>query len=187
MTHPLIEIVGPDASGKTVLAEGLAERIGAKYVHLPSDADEVERVKIRASGDSHQLLEFYLGLNTKFTQENERVLQKQPVIVEPYFTSTVASSILSGTGITTSPHHIIQPDFQIYLRPTDWEEIERRLVERGEERKAHENIPYLQKLSQLYTAMLTQGNVLTIDATKLSVEETLDLAEKEVKQLYTST
>jgi thymidylate kinase len=187
MTHPLIEIVGPDASGKTVLAEGLAERIGAKYVHLPSDADEVERVKIRASGNSHQLLEFYLGLNAKFTQENEGVLQKQPVIVEPYFTSTVASSILSGTGITTSPHHIIQPDFQIYLRPTDWDEIERRLVKRGEERKAHENLPHLRRLDQLYSAILPKKNILTLDTTKLRIEEALDLAEKEVKQLYTST
>ena len=187
MTYPLIEIVGVDAVGKTTLAEALARRIEGKYVHLPSDKDEVERKAIRASGDLQALFNFYFGINAKFTQENKIVLQKRPVIVEPYFTSTMANLILSGASMTTASYEIMQPDFQIYLNPSNWDEIERRLIDRGENRKAHENIPNLRRVGRLYTAILSQRNVLTIDTTKLGIEDTLDLAEKEVRRVYNLT
>ena len=128
MIYPLIEIVGVDAAGKTKLAEKLAERIDGKYVHLPSDEDEIERKAIRASGNLQALFHFYFGINARFTQENKRALQKHPVIVEPYFTSTMANLILSGAGMTTAPYEIMQPDFQIYLNPSNWDGVQGVLV-----------------------------------------------------------
>ncbi len=99
----------------------------------------------------------------------------------------MAKLILSGASMTTASYEIMQPDFQIYLNPSNWDEIERRLIERGENRKAHENIPNLQRVGRLYTAILSQRNVLTIDTTKLGIEDTLDLAEKEVRRVYNLT
>lgn len=186
MIYPLIEIVGVDAAGKTKLAEKLAERIDGKYVHLPSDEDEIERKAIRASGNLQALFHFYFGINARFTQENKRALQKHPVIVEPYFTSTMANLILSGAGMTTAPYEIMQPDFQIYLNPSNWDEIEKRLAGR-KDRKEHEKIPHLRRLNQLYSVTLPKKDILIIDTTKLGIEDTLDLAEREVKRVYNLT
>lgn len=174
MTYQLIELASVDGAGKSTVGRGLAKAISAHYYYSPPEKLSEEREEIR-NGDPENSLAFYTKVNRVVTEDISKILPNQHAVVEPYHLSTLANHNVTLKRDVDVPEGIIIPDQVIYLT-AEWEEIERRLTERGEARKAHENLPYLMQVAEQYDRLIERrDDVIRVDTTGRKVEETVDI------------
>ena len=180
MTHKLIELASVDGAGKTSVGQMLAERIGANYYYSPPECLREIREQVRGLGPEANLAYYMLG-NHIASNDIGDILAIKSVVAEPYTLSTQANHTLKLKREIIIPESIIQPDQIIYLT-AEWDEIERRLAERGEARKAHENVHYLMRVAEQYNRLLEgRDDAIRVNTTGREVEETVGIILEQLK------
>ncbi|GEM_PF-2859144 len=173
MAFKLIELAGVDGSGKTSLAERLA--FLAEGIHYPCPPKPIKQIReeLRTFGPE-AMFHYYLMGNYISAQEIPPFLETRPLFADPYISATRAFGLANfGDDQGYSPG-LLLPDKIIYLTAS-WEEIERRLQERGEKRKAHENLPYLREYAAACDLIFSgRKDVLRVDTTNRRVEDVAD-------------
>ena len=160
----LFALEGVDASGKTSIAKKLAETTGGVHYYSPPKCLRPLREQVRGLGGEANLHYYMLG-NHIATAEVEELLEEANVFAEPWVYSTIAGHSVSLGREIAIPEGVLLPERIVHVTAS-WEEIEKRLAERGEQRKAHENVPYLKRVAEKYDALLSdRDDVITIDTT----------------------
>ena len=170
MNHQLISLEGVDASGKSEIARALEKAIGGNHFYFPPTKFAPHREDAKELGPE-ALYGLYLAGNRYAIKDVADFLELGHVFAEPYIHSTIAFGAVNLGKDPFMPPGLLEPDQIIYVT-ADWNEIEARLQERGEERKAHENIPQLKKFAAIYERLFAgRDDVITVNTTGRNVDE----------------
>ena len=170
MNSQLISLEGVDGSGKTSIAKALERTAGGNHFYFPPRKFAPHRKDAKELGPE-ALYGFYLAGNRYAIGDITKFLEFGHVFAEPYIHSTIAFGAVNLGKDPFMPPGLLEPDQIVYVTAS-WEEIEARLQERGEERKAHENIPHLMEQARIYEGLFTgRDDVITVDTTGRKVDE----------------
>ena len=186
MTGKFIVIEGLDAVGKSTLACKLANRLGAKLIECPPrlKAAGLSATDLRSHFDkrpAEQRRAFYRAANLVASEIAERALQEKHVVMDRYWPSTVAFSILDGesNGIKKwqglYPPELREPD-AVVLLTVDEENRSKRMKERGEtltneEQSLNEDPAHRNRILCAYR----EFNPIEIDTSKSEADEVLEV------------
>ena len=142
MTGKFIVIEGLDATGKSTLVAKLAESLDATLLQCPPRLEAPEFIDgdLRSHFDdrpSSQRRAYYKAANLIASEQAEVVLQAGHVVMDRYWTSTVAFAALDNDSDLDQewqgryPPELRKPDIVILLT-VDEENRSKRMQERGE-------------------------------------------------------
>ena len=142
MTGKFIVIEGLDATGKSTLAEKLAERLDATLLRCPArlEAPELSKCDLRSHFDGRppaQRRAYYRAMNLIASEQAEGALHNGHVVMDRYWTSTVAFAVLDDDLHLDRewqgryPPEFRKPDAVILLT-VDEENRSKRMYDRGE-------------------------------------------------------
>ena len=148
MTGKFIVIEGLDATGKSTLVAELAESLNATLLQCPPRLEAPEFIDgdLRSYFDnrpSAQRRAYYRASNLIASEQAEGALQKGHVVMDRYWTSTVAFAALDEDSDLDQewqggyPSELRKPDIVILLT-VDEENRAKRMRERGEPTTAEE-------------------------------------------------
>ncbi len=163
---------GVDASGKSTLAKGLAEKIKGTYYYTPPTI--LHSIRDFADSSSpivryhYYLLGVYIAID-----EIRKLLQRQHVIADWYIFATLAyHSVLLNTKLEL-PKDLLLPDYVIYLT-ANWDVIDSRLESRTH-RSKYEELLFLKKVHKQYLRLFKNlDQVIYLDTESLTVDENID-------------
>ena len=161
---------GVDGAGKTTLAEGLAERIGAVYYASPPESMRSLRKFADFSSPTSRLGFYTLG-NHLSSAEISDFLKERDVVVDRYVYSTLTEHSVLLDQVLEMPPDLVQPDCIIHVTAS-WEEIEKRYVEQRPGRAERENVEHQKKIGDMYDHYLSRfDHVLRVDTTERVPED----------------
>lgn len=142
MTGKFIVIEGLDATGKSTLVAKLAESLDATLLQCPPRLEAPEFIDgdLRSHFDnrpSSQRRAYYKAANLIASEQAEVVLQADHVVMDRYWTSTVAFAALDNDSDLDQewqgryPPELRKPDIVILLT-VDEENRSKRMQDRGE-------------------------------------------------------
>ena len=142
MTGKFIVIEGLDATGKSTLVEKLAERLNATLLKCPPrlEAPDLSDTDLRSYFDDRppvQRRAYYRAANLIASEQAERALHNGHVVMDRYWTSTVAFAALDDDSDLDRewqgryPPELCKPDAVILLT-VDEENRSKRMRGRGQ-------------------------------------------------------
>ena len=144
-----IVIEGLDGTGKSTLVFKLAERLGAVQLACPPllKAPELSKGDLRSYFDGRPPAKrraYYRATNLIASEQAERALQSHHVVMDRYWTSTVAYSALDaddvGWGEGRYPPELREPDAVILLTVDEANRTKRMSVRGGSATSEEQNL-----------------------------------------------
>lgn len=175
-----ITIDGPDGTGKTTLAKGLAQalisdEIPAVYTSEPTDTKlgkYIRKVLREGGADLPRLTELFIEDRANHIQDFilPQSRRGKVVICDRYKYSTVCYQHLQGEPISrlidlNKP--FVSPDIAFILMVNSPDVLLNRIGSRGKERDLFETRSFMEKSIQLYSKMKSfypKDNIILIDA-----------------------
>ena len=123
-------------------------------------------------------LQFYLLGNLIAEQELSKALKKQDVICDRYvYTTRAYQSVAMGREIPAQ--EVLKPDYIVYTKAS-WDKVKDRLSKKLVHHPT-EVIPFLKKVLKNYPKHLPKKNVIVIDTSKETPEESFARILKAMK------
>ena len=186
MTGKFIVIEGLDATGKSTLAEKLAKRLNATLLKCPPrlEAPELSDADLRSYFDARppaQRRAYYRAANLIASEQAERALQNGHVVMDRYWTSTVAFAALDDDSDLDQewqrryPLELRKPDAVILLT-VDEENRTKRMRGRGEpvtdeEQNLAEGVTHREAVLRVYRMF----DPIEIDTSHLAPDAVLEV------------
>lgn len=185
MIHSLYVFEGVDGTGKTSLAKSFAKKINGEYYKgIPKIFRPLKNFVDRKLPPQIRY-KFYLLGNKIMYRELKSLLKDKNVVVDQYVYCTVAFHTVSLNKKLKNPAPPITPKIIFYLT-APWNEIDRRLNERGK-RKQLEELAYLQKVDKIYKQLFRSlSNVIYFNSESRNIEENTKLLITEVNNHQTN-
>ena len=186
MTGKFIVIEGLDATGKSTLVEKLAKRLNATLLKCPPrlEAPELSDADLRSYFDARppaQRRAYYRAANLIASEQAERALQNGHVVMDRYWTSTVAFAALDDDSDLDQewqgryPLELRKPDAVILLT-VDEENRTKRMRGRGEpvtdeEQNLAEGVTHREAVLRVYRMF----DPIEIDTSHLAPDAVLEV------------
>jgi dTMP kinase len=175
----LVAIEGIDGAGKTTVAKKLVKRLEelgfeSEYTYEPYSSPFSEALKryVEEYGEAEAEIEtLAMALDRLFHVRKfiEPLLSKGAIVItDRYVYSSIAYQGAKGADIEWIKivnKYAIKPDLVIYLRVPLEVALER--IKRKEQRwKYFEDVNRLKKVQEIYESLVTQGLMISVDATR---------------------
>ena len=193
MTGKFIVIEGLDATGKSTLVEKLAERLNATLLQCPPrlEAPDLSDTDLRAYFDDRppvQRRAYYRAANLIASEQAEMALQNDHVVMDRYWTSTVAFAALDDDSDLDQewqgryPPELRKPDAVILLT-VDEENRTKRMSGRGEpitdeEQNLAEDVVHREDVLRVYRRF----DPIEIDTSDLAPDAVLEVVFAALKK-----
>jgi len=171
MNKKFIAFEGIDGSGKTLLAQMIAEKVQGVYYKCPPEALKPAR-KAADEGSPWARFYFYLSGNCMASDEIKEILKTKSVICDFYVYSTIAFHSVLLERDVSFPGDIKLPDNIVYTT-APFPLIEKRLSERPIRTK-YEQMPFLKQVAKKYDQLFEgMHHVIKID-TSQPIEKSIE-------------
>ena len=168
-----VEFAGIDGSGKTTLAQAVAEKVGGVYYKCPPES--LRGVRAYFDEQSPQArFHYYLAGNYVAADEIRKLAKVQPVMCDCYLGNTIAAHSVMLDRELCVPGDILLPN-HIVFTTAPMKVIDGRLKTRPTRTKyeALKHLePFNEALSRFFSGM---PQVLRVDTSKLSIDESVNL------------
>ena len=193
MTGKFIVIEGLDATGKSTLVEKLAKRLNATLLKCPArlEAPDLSEGDLRPYFDNRPPLQrraYYRAANLIASEQAEIALQNSHVVMDRYWTSTVAFAALDDDSDLDQewqgryPPELRKPDAVILLT-VDEENRTKRMRGRGEpvtdgEQNLAEDVVHREDVLRVYRSF----DPIEIDTSHLDPDAVLEVVFAALKK-----
>ena len=173
--NSLIDVEGPDGSGKTTIAKELAKKLGYKYFERDSS--------LKADTSKQHPPEYYENLGRKLSKKLKKELEKNNIVIARYVYSISALNYANSKKRRAIIKDVIEPDYIIYCYASD-EILRERLKLRKSEGNSlyhHEkDVEKYKRLCKRYKEIFSnKDNVIKIDTSEKTPEESVrEIMEK---------
>ena len=193
MTGKFIVIEGLDATGKSTLVEKLTKRLNATLLQCPPrlEAPDLSDTDLRSYFDDRppaQRRAYYRAANLIASEQAERALHNGHVVMDRYWTSTVAFAALDDDSDLDRewqgryPPELCKPDAVILLT-VDEENRSKRMRGRGEpvtdeEQNLAEDMGHREDVLRMYRSF----DPIEIDTSDLAPDAVLEVVFAALKK-----